>query len=136
MNLATAIKTGTEFTRKGHKWFYYDDAVNEIKESDTGKIVKFSTASWLKEDWKITTKSDDGYKRKFIIKKANGNNIDPNAEYFVLRLDNHGKDIRFARACRKAALTLSDEIKDYMPQLSEDLKTIVTYYDVRDDEGK
>jgi len=28
-----------------------------------------------------------GYEKKYIISKANGNPTDPNADYFVLRLD-------------------------------------------------
>lgn len=47
--------------------------------------------------------------------------IDENSEYFVLRLDDGGKDPKHIAACRKAVLTYAEEIKDHIPGLSKDL---------------
>ena len=47
--------------------------------------------------------------------------VPENAEYFVLRLDNNGKDQTHARACRQAVLHYAELIKDHLPELSKDL---------------
>lgn len=47
--------------------------------------------------------------------------VDPEAEYFVMRLDSGGKDRKHIAACRKAVLTYAEEIKDHLPELSKDL---------------
>ena len=46
--------------------------------------------------------------------------IDPEFEGFVLRLDKGGHPVH-VQACRKAILTYATEIKDYFPELSNDL---------------
>lgn len=65
----------------------------------------------------------DGLYQKYIISKANGNPVDENAEYFILRLDEGGNDKKHIEACRKAVLTYANEIKEHLPKLSEDLIT-------------
>jgi hypothetical protein len=57
---------------------------------------------------------------KYKIEKSNGNPIDEGSEYFVLRLDKGG-DKKHVDACRKAIITYASEIKDYLPELSNDL---------------
>jgi hypothetical protein len=53
----------------------------------------------------LQEKSDnpDGLYRKYAITKANGSPCDPNAKYFVLRLDWNGSDKDHIEACRIAA---------------------------------
>ena len=50
---------------------------------------------------------------------------DPNAVYFVLRLDNGRRDPIHIRACRIAALTYAKEIGDHLPKLRDDLVRVV-----------
>lgn len=47
--------------------------------------------------------------------------VDENAEYFVLRLDENGRDPKHISACRKAIITYAEEIKEHLPDLSKDL---------------
>ena len=47
--------------------------------------------------------------------------VDSDAEYFVMRLDCHGTDMKHVEACRKAVLYYARLIKDHIPSLSEDL---------------
>lgn len=58
--------------------------------------------------------SEDGYKRI---------PVDPAADYFVLRLDEGGKDLEHIAACRIAAHAYADAIKDHLPKLASDLKS-------------
>lgn len=48
--------------------------------------------------------------------------VDKNAEYFVLRLDEGGKDIEHIKACRIGVHAYADAIAHHLPQLSIDLK--------------
>jgi hypothetical protein len=66
-------------------------------------------------------KSTQGLYNRYIIEKANGEKTDPNAIYFVLRVDGLGKDINHQLACRKALRVYAEEIKDHLPQLSSDI---------------
>jgi hypothetical protein len=59
---------------------------------------------------------------KYNITKANGDPVDLDAEYFVLRLDENQKDKEHFIACRKAIITYANEIENYLPELSKDLK--------------
>jgi hypothetical protein len=63
----------------------------------------------------------DGLHGRYIVLKTNGEPVDDDAEYFILRLDKNGSDPKHISACRKAVLTYADEIKDHLPKLSEDL---------------
>lgn len=59
---------------------------------------------------------------KYSITKANGEATDPNAEYFVLRLDFHeGCDMRHVHSCRAALINYAISIKDHLPELSRDI---------------
>lgn len=57
---------------------------------------------------------------KYVISKKNGKPLDPTAKYFVLRLDDGGEP-NHVSACRKAVLAYANEIKDFLPKLSNDL---------------
>lgn len=58
---------------------------------------------------------------------------EPNEEYFILRLDDNGKDKTHIEACRKAVLYYAELIKDHTPQLSADL---IERYAGKDDKDK
>lgn len=56
----------------------------------------------------------DGLKKKYVISKRSGKPTDPNADYFVLRLD---KD-----PCARIALTAyANEIRKYNKPFADDL---------------
>ncbi len=63
----------------------------------------------------------DGLHQKYIIKKSNGNPVDKESEYFVLRLDSGGDDPIHTEACRQAVLKYAELIKNHLPHLSEDI---------------
>ena len=63
-----------------------------------------------------------GLYKKYNIYKNDGRPVDRDAEYFVLRLDSLGNDPIHVEASRKAVLVYADEIKDYLPELSNELK--------------
>ena len=64
----------------------------------------------------------DGLHRKYHIQKTNGQPLDPNSIYFVLRLDGNNPH---AAACRAAALVYCDRIEEHIPQLAGDLRAEV-----------
>ncbi len=47
--------------------------------------------------------------------------VDPEAEYFVLRLDDNGSDLKHIEACREAVLCYAEKIKNHLPELAEDI---------------
>lgn len=69
----------------------------------------------------------DGLKRKYAITHADGSPCDPDATYFVLRLDYHRDgDNTHITACRAAAWRYADVIQTHLPALSSDLKKMLT----------
>ena len=60
----------------------------------------------------------NGLYQKYVIKKRDGSEVDPEAIYFVLRLD---KDF----TARKVTWAYAHEIYDSNPELSEDLKDLL-----------
>ena len=62
-----------------------------------------------------------GYEKKYIIQKTNGKPVDPDADYFVLRLDKdpYALDALYMYAC---SLTYVN------PQLSEELISIIDFH--------
>lgn len=64
--------------------------------------------------------NENGLYRKYVVSvsKANGEQVDPDAEYLVLRLDTD-------EAARKAALVYADGIEDTMPELADDIRNWV-----------
>ena len=60
--------------------------------------------------------------KMYIIIKADGSAVDPNANYFVLRLDDGCKDKIHLNACRNAAIAYRDTVKgSYLTQIGDDL---------------
>ena len=67
------------------------------------------------------TENPKGLHKRYIVAKANGEPVDENAEYFVLRLDKNGDDPVHIEACRQAVLTYATIIRNHLPELSDDL---------------
>jgi hypothetical protein len=66
--------------------------------------------------------NDRGLYNRYVVKKADGTPVDPRAEYFVLRLDEHGRDPIHIEACRAAAMVYADMIAEHLPKLAADLR--------------
>lgn len=64
---------------------------------------------------------DHGILQKYRLLRSDGRPVDPNAEYFVLRLDGGGKDLRHVEACRAAVREYARRIADHLPVLSAEL---------------
>lgn len=64
----------------------------------------------------------NGLHIRYNITKADGTPVDPNAEYFVLRLDYGGKDENHIRACRVAINAYSLAIQTHIPKLADDIR--------------
>ena len=81
---------------------------------------------------KIPTQSEnpDGLHSRYHVEKTNGEPVDENAEYFVLRVDKNGSDPKHIAACRKAVITYAEEIRPYLPKLANDL--IQRYNNIKD----
>lgn len=47
---------------------------------------------------------------------------DENSEYFVMRLDEYGKDINHIKACRIGVHAYADAIEPFIPELAKDLR--------------
>lgn len=62
-----------------------------------------------------------GLFKKYVVRKADRSKVDPNAEYFVLRLDHYARDPFHVNACRRAVITYAKAIAFHLPKLSEDL---------------
>lgn len=56
-------------------------------------------------------KNPHGLHQRYRVEKLEGE-ADPNAAYFVMRLDNHGDDQVWLRHCREAAKTLAHNLID------------------------
>lgn len=71
----------------------------------------------------IPTKAEnpDGFHQRFRIERLDGRPVDPNAEYFVLRLDAGGRDTKHINACRAAIGIYADLIASHIPGLAKDL---------------
>lgn len=83
---------------------------------------------------KTKEENPKGLHMRYLIKKIIGwteagrktaipitKDTDPNAEYFVLRLDEHDKDPNHIRACRIGAKAYADAIQPFIPELAKDL---------------
>lgn len=58
---------------------------------------------------------------KYDVRKTDGTPIHPEAFYFVLRIDNFGKDPIHIDACREAIITYAQKVKNHLPLLADDL---------------
>ncbi len=89
----------------------------------------------MKKSLPLPTDNPTGLHRKYLVKKFSHikksvfgwfqepvyKDLEPGEEYFLLRLDENGKDHIHRNACRKAVLHYADLIKDHLPELSKDL---------------
>jgi len=70
---------------------------------------------------KTQQENPKGLHQRYIVAKSNGKPVDPNAEYFVLRVDLNGSDPKHIEVCRKAVITYAENIKEHLPELAQDL---------------
>lgn len=73
-------------------------------------------------DESVTVEENPGIKMKFVIHKADGTPCDPDATYFVLRLDREQSDSGFGWASRKAMEVFARGIENDHPALAEDIE--------------
>lgn len=84
---------------------------------------------------KTKEENPNGLHQRYLIKKYAGmkktgflteepiwEDVDPKAEYFVMRLDNGGKDPNHINACRIGIHAYADAIEPFIPQLAKDLR--------------
>lgn len=69
----------------------------------------------------VEQENPNGLHQRYEIYKSSGEPVDPNAEYFVLRLDLGGNDPKHIQACRQAIRTYAVAIQDHLPVLANDL---------------
>ena len=64
-----------------------------------------------------------GFHSRYIVSKANGEPVDPDAIYFVLRVDSGGDDPLHISACQSALSTYAEIAMrtKHLKQLGEDL---------------
>lgn len=64
-----------------------------------------------------------GWKQEgFFGMKAITKAVDKNAEYFIMRLDEGGKDIEHIKACRIGVHSYANAIENHLPELAKDLR--------------
>jgi len=80
---------------------------------------------------KIPKKQDnpEGLHQRYAVTKIYGN-TDSDAHYFVLRIDAGGDDPKHLQACQAAARVYARQIKDHLPQLSQDLNRLLDIKEV------
>lgn len=59
---------------------------------------------------------------RYIIGKSNGKPVDPNADYFVLRLDFGSGSTDYVKASRIAVLAYTNAIEEVNPKLAADIR--------------
>ena len=67
------------------------------------------------------SQNPNGVHHRYNIEKADGTPVDPEAEYFVLRLDKKA-DPAHRRACLRALAVYAAAIEETLPQLAEELR--------------
>lgn len=70
-----------------------------------------------------------GLYQKYVIAKADGSPVDPNADYFVLRLDTDPR-------ARHAARTYARNVQADNPQLADDIRRRCDEHHLRELEQK
>lgn len=68
----------------------------------------------------LQEENPDGLYMKYFISKIDGTPVDPNNEYFILKLSGEG-DEHHINACKTAVLAYAEAIRDHSPKLAEDL---------------
>lgn len=59
-----------------------------------------------------------GLHQRYVIAKADGTPVDPNAVYFVLRIDKNGDDPAHLEACRDAIIAYCDAVQSGDPKFA------------------
>lgn len=83
----------------------------------------------------IPAKADNpnGLHQRYIITKADAEPMDPMATYFVLRLDNMGRDGLHIAACRAAARAYADFVQSgaapHLAKVGEQLRNLCDNFD-------
>lgn len=67
---------------------------------------------------KIVRWRKDGFYGLKPVTKA----VDENSEYFIMRLDEEGKDINHIKACRIGVHAYAHAIEPFIPELAKDLR--------------
>lgn len=83
----------------------------------------------------IKEENPNGLHARYLIRKITGwrkegfygqkpitKQTDRGSEYFVMRLDEGGKDKEHIKACRIAVHTYADAIERHLPELAKDLR--------------
>lgn len=68
----------------------------------------------------------EGLKKKYIINKADGSPMNPNAKYFILRYDEGMKDKKFLSCSRRALFEFCLDMIPINPLLSQELYNDIT----------
>lgn len=90
-------------------------------ENPSGLHQRYHINKIVKEEIKPSTgdyskrRPQEGFKLKTVP-------VDPDAEYFVMRLDEGGKDSEHIRACRIGINAYADAIEHHLPELAKDLR--------------
>ena len=69
----------------------------------------------------INNQPTKGLQNKYIIQRTDGTPINPENEYFILKLKGDGDPVHI-NACRVALLKYANEIESYLPELAKDLR--------------
>lgn len=64
--------------------------------------------------------NEKGLYQKYNISRTDGKPIDPENEYFILKVAGKG-DPNHIEACRKAVVSYAVNIEPYLPELAKDL---------------
>ena len=93
-----------------------------VKEFDNDPSIKRILNVFINEvkSRSCIDRSDIGLMNKYNLTRTDGKGINPNNEYFVLKLKGDGDDFH-KEACIKALETYALEISSELPALSEDL---------------
>ena len=65
-------------------------------------------------------KTQNGLYRKYKIERTDGTLINPENEYFILKVKGVG-DQKHIEACRKAVINYAENIREHLPELANDL---------------
>lgn len=95
--------------------------VKPVLEMNYSEFVAFCKQA-LNHFFGHDTNIADGLVKKYIIQKQNGQAVDPNADYFVMRLDDSCDDVAHREASRKGVLAYADAIENHLPQLATDIR--------------
>lgn len=66
-----------------------------------------------------------GLHQRYVVAKTSGEPVDPKAIYLVLRLDGHGDDLAWIKACREAAWAIVRHAPRHMDQMSIELSNLL-----------